>query len=59
MLWAGGPVLTSQMVGTWLSLSAGRKSGVSTMSDRESRDEEKMEALDRSSRYEGSWKTGA
>lgn len=54
MSWAGGPVFTSQMVGTWLSLSAGRKSDVSTMSDSESRDEEKMEALDRSSRYEGS-----
>lgn len=52
--WAEGPVLTSQMVGTWLRLSAGRKSGVSAMSERESTDEEKMEALERSSRYEGS-----
>lgn len=48
-------MLTSQMVGTWLRLSAGRKSGVSAMSERESTDEEKMEA---SSRYEDSWKTG-
>lgn len=46
------------MVGTWLRLSAGRKSGVSAMSERESTDEEKMEALERSSRYEDSWKTG-
>jgi hypothetical protein len=46
------------MVGTWLRLSAGRKSGVSAMSDKESTDEEKMEALERSSRYEESWKTG-
>lgn len=53
-----GAVLTSQMVGTWLRLSAGRKSGVSAMSDKESTDEEKMEALERSSRYEESWKTG-
>lgn len=52
--WAEGPVLTSQMVGTWLRLSAGRKSGVSAMSERESTDEEKMEALERSSRYEES-----
>lgn len=58
MSWAEGPVLTSQMVGTWLRLSAGRKSGVSAMSERESTDEEKMEALERSSRYEDSWKTG-
>lgn len=56
--WAEGPVLTSQMVGTWLRLSAGGKSGVSAMSERESTDEEKMEALERSSRYEESWKTG-
>ena len=51
-------MLTSQMVGTWLRLSAGGKSGVSAMSERESTDEEKMEALERSSRYEESWKTG-
>lgn len=51
-------MLTSQMVGTWLRLSAGRKSGVSAMSERESTDEEKMEALERSSRYEESCKTG-
>ena len=50
-------MLTSQMVGTWLRLSAGRKSGVSAMSERESTDEEKMEALERSSRYAESWKT--
>lgn len=55
MSWAEELVLTSQMVGTWLRLSAGRKSGVSAMSERESTDEEKMEA---SSRYEDSWKTG-
>lgn len=47
-------VLTSQMVGTSLRLSAGRKSGVSGISDRESTDEEKTEALERSSRHEGS-----
>ena len=56
--WAEGPVLTSQMVGTWLRLSAGRKSGVSAMSERESTDEEKMEALERSSRYVESCGTG-
>lgn len=58
MSWAEGPVLTSQMVGTWLRLSAGGKSGVSAMSERESTDEEKMEAVERSSRYKDSWKTG-
>ena len=56
--WAEGPVLTSQMVGTWLRLSAGRKSGVSAMSERESTDEEKMEALESSSRYVESCETG-
>lgn len=58
MSWVEGPVLTSQMVGTWLRLSACGKSGVSTMSERESTDEEKREALDRSSRYGASWKAG-
>lgn len=52
--WVVEVVLTSQMVGTSLRLSAGRKSGVSGMSDRESTDEEKTEALERSSRHEGS-----
>lgn len=52
--WVVEVVLTSQMVGTSLRLSAGKKSGVSGMSDRESTDEEKTEALERSSRHEGS-----
>ena len=54
MSWAEGPVLTSQMVGTWLRLSAGRKSGVSAMSERESTDEEKMEADRKSTRLNSS-----
>lgn len=49
-----GVVLTSQMVGTSLRLSTCTKSGVSGMSDRESTEDEKMEALERSSRQEGS-----
>ena len=52
--WVVEVVLTSQMVGTSLRLSACRKSGVSGMSDRESTDEEKTEALERSSRHEWS-----
>lgn len=52
--WEAEVVLTSQMVGTSLRLSACGKSGVSGMSDRESTDEEKIEALERSSRNEGS-----
>lgn len=50
MSWAGEEVLTSQMVGTWLRLSTGRKSDVSTISDSESTDEDKMEAVDKSSK---------
>lgn len=52
--WVEGAGFSSQMVDTWLRLSAGRKSGVSTMSDRESTDEEKMEMLEKSSKYEES-----
>lgn len=47
-------VLTSQMVDTSLRLSTCMQSGVSGMSDRESTEDEKMEALERSSRHEGS-----
>lgn len=47
-------VLMSQMVDTSLRLSTCMKSGVSGMSDRESTEDEKMEALERSSRHEGS-----
>lgn len=50
---AGGPgFTTSQMVGTWLRLSAAGKSGMSAMSDSESAGDERMDAVDRSSRYE-------
>lgn len=52
--WGAEVVLTSQMVDTSLRLSTWPKSGVSGMSDRESTEDEKMEALERSSRHEGS-----
>lgn len=52
--WVAEVVLTSQIVDTSLRLSTCTKSGVSGMSDRESTEDEKMEALERSSRHEGS-----
>lgn len=58
-IWFCCGVFTSHSVGTWLRLSAGRKSLGSAMSERESAGDEKRELLlESSSRYEESWNRG-
>lgn len=58
-IWFCCGVFTSHSVGTWLRLSAGRKSLGSAISERESGGDEKRELLlESSSRYEESWNRG-